>query len=80
MKAPQYASTELRMAQDKLLSAHDAINTADYDRARRLAEQAVIDAQLAQARGGARDAQHHADELRVTVDALRAEAARPIIP
>jgi hypothetical protein len=79
-KAPLYAPSELRSAREKLLSAHAAMDGADYDRARHLAEQAAVDAQLAQVRGEAGDAQHDADELRRTVDALRAEAVRPMIP
>jgi hypothetical protein len=56
------------------------MNAADFERARHLAEQAIVDAQLAQAKGGTRDAQHNAEELRTSVAALRAEPVRPIIP
>jgi Domain of unknown function (DUF4398) len=79
-KTQLYAPTELRVAREKLLSAHEAMNAADFERARHLAEQAIVDAQLAQAKGGTRDAQHDAEELRTSVAALRAEPVRPIIP
>jgi Domain of unknown function (DUF4398) len=79
-QAPEYAPTELSIAREKLLSAHEAMSVTDYERALRLAEQATVDAQLAQVKGGARDAQHDATELRRAVDALRTEVARPVIP
>ena len=79
-KAPDYAPTELRVAQEKLLGAQQAVSADEYERARRLAEQAAVDAQLAQAKGEAGDAQHNAAELRRTIDALRSEAVRPVTP
>jgi hypothetical protein len=79
-KAPEYAATELGVAREKLLRAQAAMDSADYEQARHLAEQATVDAQLAQVRGAARDAQQDADELRRTVDALQAAAARSVIP
>jgi len=79
-KAPVYAPTELRVAEEKLSSAHDAMATDEYTEARRLAEQATVDARLAQARGNAADAQRNTQELRKTIDVLRTEAARPTIP
>jgi len=79
-KAPDYAPTELRVAQEKLLGAQQAVSADEYERARRLAEQATVDAQLAQAKGEAGDAQHNAAELRRTIDALRSEAVRPVTP
>jgi hypothetical protein len=78
-KASLYAPTELSIAREKLLSAQAAMNISDFERARLLAEEATVDAQLAQAKGEARDAEHDAAELRATIDALRVEAARPII-
>jgi predicted S18 family serine protease len=79
-KASTYAPAELSKAREKLLSAQAAMNMSDYERARLLAEEATVDAQLAQAKGEARDAEHDAAELRAAIDALRVEAARPIIP
>lgn len=79
-KAPQYAPAELRSAREKLITAQQAAVEDEYTRARRLAEQATVDAQLAQAKGSAAEAQHDATELSRTVDALKAEAERPVLP
>jgi hypothetical protein len=79
-KAPVYAPTELRMAEEKLSDAHGALSADEYTEARRLAEQATADARLAQAKGNAVEAQRNEEDLRKTIDALRAEAARPTIP
>lgn len=79
-KAPVYAPSEFRIAQEKTLGAQHAMSAEEYDHARRLAEQAVIDAQLAQARAGAAEAQKNVEEVRRTMNALQSEASRPIIP
>lgn len=46
----QQAPKELQSAQDKSQEAQQALQRKDYLRARRLSEQAIVDAQLAQAR------------------------------
>ncbi len=79
-KAPVYAPTEFRLAQEKAQGAQRALSAEEYDQARRLAEQAVIDAQLAQARAEAADAQKNTEETRKTINALRSEANRPTAP
>jgi len=79
-KAPAYAPTEFRVAQEKSQGAQRALSAEKYDQARRLAEQAVTDAQLAQARANAVEAQKNAEETRKTIDALRTEANRPTAP
>jgi hypothetical protein len=79
-KAPQYAPTELQGARGKLLSAQQAASHDEYNQARRLAEQATVDAQFAQTKGAARDAQQDEAELRSTVDALRSETLRTVTP
>ena len=79
-KAPVYAPTEFRVAQEKSQGAQRAMSAEDYVQARRLAEQAVTDAQLAQARANAAEAQKNAEETRKTIDALRSEANRPTAP
>jgi hypothetical protein len=63
-----------------MMSAQSAMADEDYEDARRLAEQAIIDAQLAQAKANAFEAQQNAAEIRKTIDALRSEAARPTAP
>lgn len=79
-KAPVYAPSELRIAQEKSLGAQRAMSAEEYDQARRLAEQAITDAQLAQARAGAADAQKNTEEVRKTMNALQSEANRPTTP
>lgn len=79
-KAPVYAPTDLRIAREKMVNAQHAMVVDDYADARRLAEQAVIDAQLAQAKANASEAQHTAEEVRKTIDTLRSEATRPTLP
>ncbi len=79
-KAPVYAPTEFRVAQEKAQGAQRALSAEEYDQARRLAEQAVTDAQLAQARAGAAEAQKNTEETRKTINALRSEANRPTAP
>jgi len=79
-KAPVYAPSEFRIAQEKSLGAQRAMSEEEYDLARRLAEQAVTDAQLAQAQAGAAEAQKNIDEVRRTMNALQSEANRPITP
>lgn len=79
-KAPVYAPTEFRVAQEKAQGAQRALSAEEYDQARRLAEQAVTDAQLAQARASAAEAQKNTEETRKTIDALRSEANRPTAP
>ncbi len=79
-KAPVYAPTELRVAQEKSQGAQRALSAEEYDQARRLAEQAVTDAQLAQARANAAEAQKNTEEVRKTINALRSEANRPTAP
>src|SRR5215471_18575015 len=56
-KAPLYAPSEFRVAQQKSQDAQRAMSADDYTLARRLAEQAVTDAQLAQTRASAAEAQ-----------------------
>ena len=79
-KAPTYAPTEFRIAEEKYQSARRAMSAEEYDLARRLAEQAVVDAQLAQARAEAAEAQKNSEEFRSTIKALQSEANRPTTP
>jgi hypothetical protein len=75
-KAPQYAPLELRMAADKLDEAKRAMNKEEYILARRLAEEALVDAQLAEAKAASEDARRAASDLRQSLETLRREAER----
>ena len=74
--APELAPVELNNARGKLTRATQAMNTKDYEQARRLAQQAEADAQLAQAKArGAKTAKAVA-ELQESARVLRDELNR----
>lgn len=75
-RAPQHAPLELRKAREKLEGAKQALKSENYESARRLAEQALVDAQLAKAKADSQFARQNAEELQKTLDALRIEAER----
>jgi hypothetical protein len=75
-KAPQYSPLELRMATDKLDQAKRAMNKKDYTVARRLAEEALVDAQVAEAKAASEDARRAANDVRQSLETLRREAER----
>jgi hypothetical protein len=75
-KASQHASLELRMATEKLNRAKQAMRDEDYVTARRLAEQALVDAQLAESKARSTDAREMARQLREGIETLRKEAER----
>src|ERR1044071_7009813 len=75
--APALAPLELRRARDKYEQAKRALDDDRYDRARRLAEQALVDAELAQAKADAEKAQRSTRQTRDSIDTLRREADRP---
>lgn len=57
--AHHYAPAELRLAQDKLARAEQAMSRDDWTEARRLAEQAEVDARYAWALGENERARHN---------------------
>ncbi len=75
-KAPHYAPLELRLAQENLDRAKRAMDLGNYEPARRLAEQALVDAQLAKAKANAEIASRNAEELQRTIEALSVEAEK----
>jgi hypothetical protein len=74
-RAPQLAPLDLRKARDHLDEAKLAIQDRQYDQARRLAEKAIAEAQLAEAKSEAENAQTTLAELRESLNALREEAS-----
>ena len=62
-QAAQYAPTDLDRARDKLIRAQAAMQEEDNQDARRLAEQALVDARLAEARARAETAQQLHSEV-----------------
>jgi uncharacterized protein DUF4398 len=74
--APELAPVEMRTAQEKLDRANQAMAAKDYDRARSLAEQAQVDAQLAGAKARSVKAQKAALAVQDDSRALREELDR----
>ena len=64
------------LARDKLERAREAFDDGDNLEARRLAEQALVDAQLAEAEARSEVARQNAADLRGTVETLQDEIAR----
>jgi hypothetical protein len=74
--AQRYAPADLQRAHDELSSAEKAVNDHKYDDARRYAEDAQVDADLASARASSGEAQRAAQEVNRSIDSLREESER----
>jgi len=74
--AQRYAPADLQRAHDELSSAEKAVNDRRYDDARRYAENAQVDADLASARASSGAAQRAAREVDRSIDSLRQESER----
>jgi Domain of unknown function (DUF4398) len=70
------AALELRLAREKLEKANAAMEDERYVAARRLAEQAEVDAMLAEAKAESAAARASAREMRQGIETLRSEAER----
>lgn len=77
--AQRYAAADLQRAHDELSNAERANTEQKYDEARRFAESAEVDADLAMARNSAGEAQHAAHEVVRADDTLRQESDRPAL-
>lgn len=73
------AGTELRIATDKLALARSATASGDQDRARRLAEQVVLDAQVAELHAQSVRSRKAAQESEDAARALRDEINRKTV-
>jgi predicted lipid-binding transport protein (Tim44 family) len=69
-EADAFAPVDVRLAREKLDRAQAAYDDGDYDRARRLAEEALVDAQLAEARAENESATSEARQLESEVEVL----------
>ena len=74
--AAHFAPLEMRTARTKLEAARAAMRDKDNLEARRLAEQAKLDATLAEATAQTAQRQEATDTIRADIEALRAEAER----
>jgi len=76
--AQQYAPADLQAARDKTGEAEAAANKHNTVVAQRLATEAALDAQLANARAQSAKAQHSARELDDSLNTLRSESERKV--
>lgn len=74
--AAQYAALELRTARQKIEQAQQMLRAGDDRVALRLAEQAEVDAELAEAKSRTAVSQAAIDEIRETIRVLREEIER----
>jgi predicted S18 family serine protease len=75
-EAPQYAALELQTARENLDNAKQAMQGKQYETARRLAEKALVEAQLAQDKAKTVSTRAAADDLRESIESLREEISR----
>lgn len=76
VNAAEVAPLDARLAREKLESARLAVERERYLDARRDAEQAEVDALVAEARARSARAERALEEIRLDIDALRSEAER----
>src|SRR5471030_3198337 len=74
----EYAAVEMKSAQDKLKEAEIAMHDKNYDKARRLAEQAEWDARVAERKSQAAKAEQAVKDSQKAVDELRKESQRTV--
>jgi hypothetical protein len=71
-----YPPLELQLSREEYDSARLALEARQYERARRLAEQALADAQVAEARAATESTRLAARDLRLNIESLRIQATR----
>ena len=74
--AQRYAAADLQRAHDELSGADRADAKKEYKEARRLAQRAEVDADLAVARGNSGEQQKAAEEIAQSNSTLRQESQR----
>lgn len=74
--ATTYAPLALRIAEDKLIAAKAAAEKEEFLKAKRLADEAMMDAKLAGAQSLSEKAKKQAQEMRDSIDTLRREIER----
>ena len=72
----EYASVEMRIAQEKMDRASRAMDKEDYENARWLAEEAQVDARLAEKKAQSAKAQKAASVMQDDIRVLREEINR----
>ena len=74
--ARDYAPLEIREAKKKLEQARELMDRKEFERAARLADQAEVDAELAEVKTLSGKAQKAVNELRESIKALKQEILR----
>ncbi len=72
----EFAPAEMKSAREKMILANQALAAKDYKRAIELADQAQVDAKLAQGKANSTKAQMVSDTLQEDIRILRAELER----
>ena len=75
--ARQHAPIELRTANEKIQAANSAMKKDKYDKAKRLSEQSLVDAEFARAKAEAEKSRSALEEAQGNIELLRSELARP---
>jgi hypothetical protein len=75
-KAHQYAALELQLARESLDHAKQAMQRNEYKTAGRLAEKALVEAELAEDKAMAANTRVTVNDLRESIEALRDEISR----
>lgn len=71
-----HAPLELKFAEDKYALAQAAIKDKEYETANRLADEALLDAQLAEEKSLSVKAEQEVQKMRESIEALKRELAR----
>ena len=74
--AAQYAPLDLLKAREKYEGARRAVQQEEFDEARRLADQATVDARLAEEKARTAKAQRMAEEMQESLETLQRETER----
>jgi hypothetical protein len=77
--AGAHAASDLQLAQDKLSSSRRAMDRDDNEEARRLADEALVHAQLAEAKAKSETARAEAEQTRRDIEALRQQTDTVVI-
>jgi len=76
--AGEHAPLELQLAREKLARAEQALHDDDHDKARRLADEALVDALLADAKADTQESRANALALQQSIQSLQEETERNV--
>jgi hypothetical protein len=74
--ASLFAPAELHQARQKLEQAQHAVRDDEYERAKQLADEATVDAQLAQAKAQDDASKQSLEEMQRNIEAIRSQSER----